>query len=322
MKLFSHTLLFCCLTLLRQTTSLGAPETTADPPTNPTAYAAIRAVQKSLGDKSLERVVSVTGREGVPQPYLWRVTLSEPTGTREVDVAAGKIVAQRVATGKPAPVGGALRAQELNLDSSGAFDAAEAQARKVRVRFDSLNYALQIGEGGKPSWSLELFNQDGNSIGKMRIAATDGTVAAIDGRLAVAAPASVAPTTTGTPRTSVGVNPPVVVERKITTLAPAPVVVAPAGPVPPNTVTTTTTTTTTDTVAGPTDAPVVVEADEDNDSGFFTRAGRTLDHTNHSVIRGVDQTNETVKRSLRRTGATIQRFFVGHSDLDHPENRE
>ena len=38
-----------------------------------------------------------------------------------------------------------MHLQELNLDSSGAFDAAEAQARKVRVRFDAVELRLVNG---------------------------------------------------------------------------------------------------------------------------------------------------------------------------------
>ena len=58
----------------------------------------------------------------------------------------------------------------------------------------------------------------------------------------------------------------------------------------------------------------------EEDSGFFTRAGRTIDHTNHTVVNAASmQTNETVKRSLRKTGATIQRFFR-RSQRSGPEN--
>ena len=290
------------ITALQAAESSDAATTT---PSNPTAYTALRAVQKALGDKALERVVEVTGREGVPQPYLWRVTLKEPTGTREVDVAGGKVSTERTVPGKSAPDTGTLHLHELNLDSSGAFDAADAQARKVRVRFDSLNYTLLIGENGKPAWTLELFNRDGNSVGKMHLAAHDGTIASIEGRLGNM-PAPAGSTATATPAVT-NANPPAV-ERRVPTPQPSVVIMAPGtGP-------------TTTVVTEQHSSTTVV--DDGEDSGFFTRAGRTIDHTNHTVQRSIDQTNETVKRSLRHTGATIQRFFVGHSDLDRDENKE
>ncbi len=257
-----------------------------------------------VGGNVLDRVVEVSGRDGVPQPYLWRVVLREANGsTREVAVAGGKVSTQRPTPGRPAPGPGTLRLQELNLDSSGAFDAAEAQARKVRVRFDSLNYLLQIGDNGKPSWTLELFNQDGNSIGRMRLAAHDGTIASISGRLGTA-PAA-ASTTTPPSSSSTSTR---------TTSTTTVVDQRPVAPLPPSRSTATTTANTATDYRSSSSATTAVR--DDGEGGFFTRAGRTLDHTNHRVAQSLDDTNNTVKRGFKRTGATIQRFFVGHSDLD------
>lgn len=279
--------------------SAAEPEA-ADKPANPTAYTALRAIQKSLGDKSLERIVEVTGREGVPQPYVWHVILREPEGLREVQVVGGKVSSQRsTPTKAPSSGGGPLRLQELNLDSSGAFDAADAQARKVRLRFDSVSYNLRIVEG-RPEWVLELFDQGGGSLGRMRLAANNGTTASVEGRLATVPPPSVADNPRST-TTTIPINPPVVERRPL----PTPPLVPPAN-----------TTVTTTTVEPEGRIVVTDEEENDPDIGFFTRAGRTIDHTNHTVARTVVQTNDTVKRSFKRTGATIQRFFTGRSDAD------
>lgn len=280
----------------------------ASTPKNPTAYAALRAVQNAVGGNVLERIVEVSGRDGVPQPYLWRVVLREANGsTREVAVAGAKVTTQRSTSGRPAPGPGTLHLQDLNLDSSGAFDAAEAQARKVRVRFDSLNYVLQVGENGKPAWTLELFNQDGTSIGRMHLAAHDGTVASITGRLGIAPDPALVSTRPTTPGRG---NPSAMVEPRL--LPPPSSSTSTAVVSEPRSSTTTTVVTR---QRSSTIAP------DDGQGGFFTRAGRTLDHTNDRVAQSFYDTNDTVKRGFKRTGVTIQRFFTGRNNLDREDNR-
>ena len=138
----------------------------------------------ALGGEALGRLVEVTGHDGVPQPYVWKIVLKDgANASREIDVADGKIVAQRTVP-RPPEVSGLVKLQALNLDSGGAFAAADAQSRKVRVRFDSINYALRADSSGQPVWTMDLFNKDGASVGTMRLTATDGTIASIDGRLA------------------------------------------------------------------------------------------------------------------------------------------
>jgi hypothetical protein len=282
---------------------------------NPTAYQAIRAARAALGAEELGRLVEVTGRDGVPQPYIWKITLKEgANSSKEVDVANGKVVAQRTVPHAPASTA-VVKLQALNLDSSGAFDAADAQSRKVRVRFDTINYVLRANEKGQPVWAMELFNQDGVSVGNMRLTATDGVIASMDGRLANG------PGRPGQPMT------------------------ASNNPAPPSTVSTTTTVETTTTVPPPpppstaaTEPPPVHDVDnppastvtvsDSTEGGFFTRAGRTLDHTQDNVVhhldtaqdnvvRSIDTAHQKVEHSLRATGAKLERFFTGHSDLDH-----
>ena len=303
MKRFFSTIFLSAIFLSLQVVPLHAASSnnTASTPNNPTAYAALRAVQKVVGGNALERVVEVSGRDGVPQPYLWRVVLREANGsTREVAVAGGKVSAQRSTSGRPAAGPGTLHLQDLNLDSSGAFDAAEAQARKARVRFDSLNYVLQISDNGKPAWTLELFNQDGTSIGRMHLAAHDGTVASITGRLGTAPDPTFATTRSTTPVR--GNTPPVKVEQRS----------------PPPSPSYASSSTSTVVASGPRSSTT---PPDDGEGGFFTRAGRTLDHTNHRVAQSFYDTNDTVARSFKHTGATIQRFFTGHSDLDREDVR-
>ena len=165
---------------------LGAQTTQVPPdaPDNATAYTALHVMSKALGREALDRVVEVAGRDGAPQPRLWKIVLKEDTGSREVDVEDGKITAQRPLTRPPA-YATPIHLSDLNLDSSGAFDASDGQARKVKLRFDSLNYVLRVNEAtGKPVWHIELINKEGTGVGTIRVAAHDGTVLSTDGRLA------------------------------------------------------------------------------------------------------------------------------------------
>lgn len=292
----------------------GAQTTQDAPPDNPTAYTALRVVSKSLGRDALDRVVEVVGREGAPQPRVWRIVLKEGTGSRELDVEDGKITAQRPLTRPPAyPT--AVKLSDLNLDSSGAFDATDAQARKVKLRFDSLNYVLRVSEStGKPFWQIELINKEGTGVGSIRVAAHDGTVISTDGRLAsnplpTPTPAVVASTPRPTPRPVVVSTPP----PRVVTSTPYPV------STPPRVSTTTTTTTTierrppviqqTETVRTTDSDNVYVQSQPVQtpveEGGLFTRAGRTLDHT-----------NQRVENTLRNAGSKVQRFFTFRRDSD------
>ena len=291
---------------------------------NATAYRALRVARAALGAEAIGRLVEVTGHDGVPQPYVWKIVLKEgAAGSKEVDVADGKIVAQRTLARSP-NVPGVVKLQSLNLDSSGAFDAADAQSRKVRVRFDSLNYTLHANAAGEPVWTMELFNQEGNTVGTMRLTATDGTIASIDGRLAagpgrpgepLTAAAEAAPKRTAATTTATTVE---------TTTVPAG---SPPAAEPPAV----------HDVDNPGSPPPASSGDSEG-GGFFTRAGRTLDHTQGHVVRALDTAQDNVARSLdtahdnvvhgldtahakvdhglRATGATLERFFTGHSDLD------
>ncbi len=286
-------------------------QTTPDAPENPTAYTALRVVSKSLGRDALDRVVEVVGRDGAPQPRLWKIVLKEGTGSRELDVEDGKITAQRPLTRPPA-YSTAVALSDLNLDSSGAFEATDAQARKVKLRFDSLNYVLRVSDStGKPFWQIELINKEGTGVGTIRVAAHDGTVISTDGRLASNPPSpTVAPTPRPTPRPAVVTTPP----PRIVASTPVPV------STPRRVVSTTTTTTTVERTAPPVVQSETATTDNDNvyapppttqeEGGLFTRAGRTI-----------DKTNQRVESTLRRAGSKVQRFFTFHNGDGDQETR-
>ncbi len=291
-------------------------QTAQDTPDNATAYTALRVVSKNLGRDALDRVVEVVGKDGAPQPSLWKIVLKEGTGSRELDVENGNITAQRPLTRPPA-YSTAIKLSDLNLDSSGAFDATDAQARKVKLRFDSLNYVLRMNENtGKPFWQIELINKEGAGVGTIRVAAHDGTVISTDGRLASNPPTSSPAVATSTPRPT---PKPVVISTpppRVVTATPSP------ASTPRHIASTTTTTTTVERTAPPVVQSETVMTDRDNvyvppqppvqeEGGLFTRAGRTL-----------DKTNQRVESTLRNAGSKVQRFFTFRRDGDQDSRPE
>ncbi len=143
-----------------------------------TAYKALRAVGTKRGEKALGQVTALIGHSGKPQPIDWLVTLDDPVargGARELDIVAGQISSERTPVH---PEGGGLPPidlTKLNLDSDGAFQTAEREAKKNQVGFDSVNYKLSVeGGSGDPIWTLELFDYEQRPVGTVRIAASNG----------------------------------------------------------------------------------------------------------------------------------------------------
>src|SRR5207244_8826039 len=97
--------------------------------TNPTAYDALRTVGNQVNRDFVNRVVSVTGVDGNPQPSSWRILIDDPNahdGIREVEVTDGRITSNRISRRNIAgtPRGATINPTRLNLDSSGAYEVA------------------------------------------------------------------------------------------------------------------------------------------------------------------------------------------------------
>ena len=144
-----------------------------------TAYTALRVVGKKVGSESLNRVIEMRGRNGSPQPAVWKITLGDPGsrgGIREVEVQRGQIISERspVARG---PIGEKMDFSRLNLDSEGVFTIVEQETKKNGQTFDRLDYTLRSGSGGgAPVWTVEIFDGRRGKVGNMLIAADSGAV--------------------------------------------------------------------------------------------------------------------------------------------------
>jgi hypothetical protein len=87
----------------------------------PTAYEALRAVGTKFSRDSVNRVISVTGVDGTPQPETWKVLIEDPRargGVREVEVANGRVVSERtpVRTVVGTSEGATIKTARLKLD--------------------------------------------------------------------------------------------------------------------------------------------------------------------------------------------------------------
>ncbi len=145
-----------------------------------TAYKALRAVGTQRGEKSLSQVTAILGQSGRPQPVAWRVLLSDPAargGQRELDIVSGQVTSERTPVRPPASGSTPIDLTKLNLDSDGAFRAAEKEASRNQVGFDNVNYRLAVdAASGQPVWNLEMFDYEQRPVGTVRIAAGNGTL--------------------------------------------------------------------------------------------------------------------------------------------------
>jgi len=251
-----------------------------------TAYQALRTVGSERGADSLNRVIEVEGRGGVPEPVIWRVVLDDPAargGVRELDVAHGKIVSEhtpiRAYSGSTA--GALIDFHKLNLDSAGAFTVAEKEAQKAHVGFDSVDYTLRTGDGAdaSPVWVIHMMDTAHHSVGTLSLGADTGVIATNDFA------SHPAPDTYGGP----GAPPP-----------PAP----PMEPVPPQ--------------QPPPPDYTVQETDHDN---LYAPAGepspvRQEDPSDTEDTQGL-RIGHRIKQAFVSAGVSLKNFITGSSSSDH-----
>jgi len=149
---------------------------------NESAYKALRALGTQRGEAVLNHVIEVEGRDGSPQPGVWKIVLDDPTargGVRELEMANGQVVSEHTPVRQYSGVGAnvVMDFQRLNLDSPGAFTVANQEAVRLGVSFDRVDYALRVNdERGLPVWVLRLLDGKGNVTQTVRISADKGLV--------------------------------------------------------------------------------------------------------------------------------------------------
>ena len=156
--------------------------------TNATAYDALRTVGTQLNRDYVNRVVSLTGRDGNPQPSTWRILIDDRNthGIREVEVRDGRVTSNRISDRNIVGTaqGATINPARLNLDSSGAYEVASRTAGSSHVPFAYVNYTLRTNEHGDGTWIVTLQNQNRRPVGTIYIGANRGTVTRTEGMFA------------------------------------------------------------------------------------------------------------------------------------------
>lgn len=151
-----------------------------------TAYEALRVVGTQMNRGSMDRVISVTGDGGNPQPATWKILLEDRNargGVREVEVTNGRVSSERtpVRTVVGSTEGATIKTSRLNLDSSGAYALASHTADKSNARFETVSYTLRTDERGEPVWIVTLHARGGQPVGTIFIGANRGNVTRTEG---------------------------------------------------------------------------------------------------------------------------------------------
>ena len=143
---------------------------------------ALDTLATGVGDQVLERLVSMKGFEGVPQPEEWEIICHDPrspTMLHRYRVGPGRVrdegfVEGAYPTKEPA---GFIEYEQLRLDSVGAFTIAEVAATQAKMGFDSLNLTLRCREYSRePVWILHLIDTDGFLVGKVHLSGNSARV--------------------------------------------------------------------------------------------------------------------------------------------------
>lgn len=148
-----------------------------------TAYEALRVVGKQRGEAVLDKVIELRGTKGVPQPREWKIIVADSAalgGTKEFGVQGTRLLGEKSLLFKPS--GAPMNMSQLNLDSDGAHQIAEREAKSVSFAYDHADYKLRAGaKGGSPVWEIRLVDLQSGKDAKLEIAATTGNILKTEG---------------------------------------------------------------------------------------------------------------------------------------------
>lgn len=162
------------------------PAATAVAQENPSAYEALRTIGTQLNRQVVNRVISVSGVDGDPQPRSWKILVADrnaANGVREIVVEGNRVVSQR-ATNRSvvgSSEGATINTTKLNLDSTGAYSVASHTAETSHVTFSLTTYTLRTDDRGNPVWIVTLGDRSNRPVGTLHIRASDGRVTRVEG---------------------------------------------------------------------------------------------------------------------------------------------
>ena len=153
---------------------------------NASAYEALRVIGTQLNRQLVNRVVSVNGVDGDPQPRTWKILVEDKSaanGVREIVVEDNRVVSQRApnksVTGSTQ--GATINTSKLNLDSTGAYTVAAHTAETSHVTFSLTSYTLRTDDRGNPVWVVTLADRSNRPVGTIHIRASDGRINRVEG---------------------------------------------------------------------------------------------------------------------------------------------
>jgi hypothetical protein len=145
-----------------------------------TAYAALRTVGSSRGEKVLKQVLAISGEGSGAQPTHWKVWIDDPGargGVRELEVSGDQITSERTPVKSEWAGGKDMDLAHLNLDSDGAYQVATQEARTKGIEFSKVQFQLAADrETGKPGWTVQMADAKDQRVGAIKVNADSGTI--------------------------------------------------------------------------------------------------------------------------------------------------
>ncbi|HZE56302.1 MAG TPA: hypothetical protein VE031_00460 [Chthoniobacterales bacterium] len=153
---------------------------------NASAYEALRVIGTQLNRQLVDRVVSVNGVDGDPQPRTWKILVEDKNaanGVREIVVEDNRVVSQRAPNKSVvgSTQGATINTSKLNLDSTGAYTVAAHTAETSHVTFSLTSYTLRTDDRGNPVWIVTLGDRSNRPVGTIHIRASDGRITRVEG---------------------------------------------------------------------------------------------------------------------------------------------
>jgi hypothetical protein len=145
-----------------------------------TAYAALRTVGSSRGEKVLKQVLAISGEGSGAQPTHWKVWIDDPGargGVRELEVSGDQITSERTPVKSEWAGGKDMDLAHLNLDSDGAYQVATQEAKTKGLEFSKVQFQLAADrETGKPGWTVQMADAKDQRVGAIKVNADSGTI--------------------------------------------------------------------------------------------------------------------------------------------------
>src|SRR5205814_3332496 len=101
---------------------------------NPSAYEALRVIGTQMNRQLVNRVISINGTEGDPQPRTWKILVEDRNATGGVREIVCRTIALLRSASRTVPLSGPPRARPSTPRSSTWIPPALIPSRAIRLR--------------------------------------------------------------------------------------------------------------------------------------------------------------------------------------------